>query len=109
MEEIERNNPGAVRPALRNLPSSVDALAAYSPILPAVRGLPYNPAVEIHTIAGTGFHPPDRGRGDTVVPLASAHVDEAVSEHHVKARHTAIYYNPDTIAQVRRILGLATP
>lgn len=109
VQEIERNNPGAVRPALRSLPSSVDALAAYSPILPAVRKLPYNPAVEIHTIAGTGFHSPDRGRGDTVVPLASAHVDEAVSEHHVKARHTAIYYNPDTIAQVRRILGLATP
>lgn len=108
--EVEERNPGAVKSTLRNLPSSVDALAAYSPILPAMRKLPYAPGVDLHTIAGTGFHDPARGgRGDTVVPLTSAHIDEAASEHHVRARHTTIYYHPDTIAEVRRILGFATP
>ncbi len=108
IEKVERDNPGAVRPTFRRLPSSVDALAAYSPLLPAIRGLPYDPAVEIHTIAGTGFlNPAYGGFGDLVVPLSSAHVDEAVSEHHVRAVHTAIYYNPDAIAEVQRILGFA--
>ena len=63
----------------------------------------YSPAVTIHTIAGTGPHPADGGRGDLVVPLTSAHVDEAVSEHHVRATHSSIYYNTDTIDEVRAI------
>jgi len=109
VEEVDRANPGALRPALRNIPSSVDALASYSPLLPAIRKLPYNPAVRLHTIAGTGLHSADRGRGDLVVPLTSAHVDEAESEHHVRATHSDIYHQPDTINEVRRILGLVGP
>lgn len=109
VEEIDRENPGALRPALRSLPSSVDSLAAYSPLLPVIRRLPYDPRVSLHTIAGTGLHSPDRGRGDLVVPLSSAHVEEAASEHHVRATHSNIYYQPDTINEVRRILGFPTP
>ncbi|WP_165244941.1 esterase/lipase family protein [Paludisphaera soli] len=109
VEEVDRANPGVLRPSVRNLPSSVDALAAYSPLLPAIRKLPYNPAVRLHTIAGTGVHAADRGRGDLVVPLSSAHVDEAESEHHVRATHSNIYYQRDTIDEVRRILGFAAP
>ncbi|MDG3003402.1 esterase/lipase family protein [Paludisphaera mucosa] len=109
--EIENANPGALKPGLRDLPSSVDTLASYSPLLPAIRRLTINPEVTIHTIAGTGLHSPEsgRGRGDLVVPLTSAHLDEAVSEHHVRATHSDIYYNRDTIDEVRRILGFADP
>jgi hypothetical protein len=104
--QIIRDNPGAVRPFLRNrLPSSIDVLAAGNPLLPAMRQLPFSPTVTLHTIAGQGIHSPERARGDLVVPLSSAHLDEAVSEHWVPATHMNIYYDPQTIAEVRRILG----
>lgn len=109
IQEVEAANPGALRPGLRDLPSSVDALAAYSPLLPVVRRLRSDPKVTFHTIAGTGFHPADGGHGDGVVPLTSARFDEAVTEHHVRAFHNTIYYNEDTINEVRRILGLTSP
>jgi hypothetical protein len=103
--QIQRDNPGALRPFLvRRVPSSIDVLAADNPLLPAMRQLPFSPAVTLHTIAGHGIHSPDRARGDLVVPLSSAHLDEAVSEHWVAAIHTNIYYQPDTIAEVQRIL-----
>ena len=71
--QIDRDNPGALRPfLLRRLPSSIDVLAADNPLLPAMRQLPFSPAVTLHTIAGHGVHSPDRARGDLVVPLSSA-------------------------------------
>lgn len=109
IREVEAANPGALRPGLRDLPSSVDALAAYSPLLPVVRRLPVDPNVTIHTIAGTGVHPAEGGHGDGVVPLTSAHFDGAESEHHVRAFHNTIYFNPDTIDEIRRILGFTAP
>jgi hypothetical protein len=103
--QIDRDNPGALRPfLLRRVPSSIDVLAADNPLLPAMRQLPFNPAVTLHTIAGHGIHSPERARGDLVVPLSSAHLDEAVSELWVPAIHTSIYYHPQTIAEVQRIL-----
>ena len=78
---------------------------ARSPFLATVRRLPINPRTTVHTIAGYGLASPEHGRGDLVVPLASAHLDEAVSEHWVRAIHNTIYYQPDTIAEFRRILG----
>jgi pimeloyl-ACP methyl ester carboxylesterase len=103
--QIERDNPGAVRPFLQGrLPSSIDVLASGNPLLPAMRQLPLSPTVSLHTIAGHGIHSPDHARGDLVVPLSSAHLDEAVSEHWVPAIHTNIYYHPQTIAEVQRIL-----
>ena len=70
--QIDRDNPGAWRPfLLRRVPSSIDMLAADNPLLPAMRQLPFSPAVTLHTIAGHGIHSPDRARGDLVVPLSS--------------------------------------
>ena len=105
--QINRDNPGALRPMLlqRRLPSSIDVLAAGNPLLPAMRQLPFSPSVTLHTIAGHGPHPPQRARGDLIVPLSSAHLDEAVSELWVPAIHTKIYYHPYTIAEVQRILA----
>ena len=73
MAQIKRDNPGAVRPfLLRRVPSSIDLLDADNPLLPAMRQLPFSPAVTLHTIAGHGIHSSDRARGDLVVPLSSA-------------------------------------
>jgi hypothetical protein len=106
IDQIKRDNPGALQPfLLRRVPSSVDLLDANNPLLPAMRQLPFAPGVSLHTIAGHGLHPPDRSRGDLVVPLSSAHLDEAVSELWVPATHTNIYYQPETIAEVQRILA----
>ena len=105
--QINRDNPGALGPMLlgRRLPSSIDVLAAGNPLLPAMRQLSFSPSVTLHTIAGTGNHSPEWARGDRVVPLESAHLDEAVSELWVPAVHTRIYYHPQTIAEVQRILA----
>lgn len=106
VDQIIRDNPGAVRPFLQGrLPSSIDVLASGNPLLPAMRQLRFHPAVTLHTIAGHGIHSPERARGDVVVPLSSAHLDEAESEFWVPATHTNIYYQPQTIAEVKRILA----
>ena len=105
--QINRDNPGVLQPLLlqRRLPSSIDVLAAGNPLLPAMRQLPFSPSVTLHTIAGHGNHPPEWARGDRIVPLPSTHLDEAVSELWVPATHTRIYYHPQTIAEVQRILA----
>ena len=104
--QIERDNPGAVRPFLTGrLPSSIDLMASGNPLLPAMHQLPFRPGVTLHTIAGSRLHAPERARGDLVVPLAIRHLDEAVSELWVPATHSNIYYQPGTIAEVQRILG----
>jgi hypothetical protein len=103
--QVERDNPGALSPVLQGrLPSSVDMLRTDNPLSAVLRQLPFSPLVTLHTIAGHGPHPPERARGDLVVPLASAHLDETVSEHWVPAIHINITYHPQTIAEVRRIL-----
>ena len=103
--QVERDNPGTIKTTLRDLPSSIDTLMPRSPFLATVRELPINPSTTVHTIAGYGLGSPEHARGDLVVPLSSAHLDEAVSEHWVRAIHNTIYYQPDTIAEFRRILG----
>ena len=103
--QVDRDNPGAIKTTLRDLPSSIDTLMPRSPFLATVRELPINPSTTVHTIAGYGLGSPEHARGDLVVPLSSAHLDEAVSEHWVRAIHNTIYYQPDTIAEFRRILG----
>ena len=106
MAQIDRDNPVALKPFLtRRFPSSIDVMAEGNPLLPVMRRLPFHPDVHLHTIAGTGLHPPERARGDLVVPLSSAHLEQAESELWVPAIHTNIYYDPETIAEVQRILG----
>ena len=104
IEQLDRDNPGAIRPLFRKLPSSVDLLSAGGPLLETLDDLPRAPEVELHTVAGHGLLPPDCAHGDGVVPLSSAHIDGAVSELWVPAFHTNMYYQPETIAEVGRIL-----
>jgi len=104
--QIARDNPGVLKPLLQGrLPSSIDMLRDDNPLLPVLRRLNFSPNVTLHTIAGHGPHPPERAKGDLVVPLESSHIEGAASEVLVPANHTNIYYQPETIAEVRRILA----
>ncbi|WP_165231569.1 esterase/lipase family protein [Aquisphaera insulae] len=106
MEQIKRDNPGAIRgPYARRLPSSVDLMQSGQPFLPVIRDLPLGTDVTLHTIAGHAHRSPERDGGDLVVPLSSALLDNAESQLLVPATHTNIYYHPQAIAEVQRILA----
>lgn len=104
--QLRRDNPGAIRPAFSNIPTSVELLTNQPPILEVMRRLPVNPATTYHTILGVGYLPPALANGDGVVPISSARSDGAASEHHIRALHTDICYKSETIAEIERILHL---
>jgi len=94
----------AARP-LKRMPNSVDTLEPNDRFVEAVNKLPITPGIPYNSIMG------DRGRGDTpnssdgVVPYWSSHLDGAQSELVVPSDHGA-QYNPEAIAEVRRILRM---
>jgi len=106
ISQIDRDNPGAIRPAFSKIPTSVDLLTNQPPILELLRRLPVNPSTTYHTILGVGYFPPPLDTGDTVVSLESARSEGAASEHHVRALHTDICYKLEVIAEIERILDL---
>lgn len=102
--QLDRDNPGVLRPDLTDLPSSVDLLARGGTLLERMHALPINPNTPYHTIAGTAYAPPGIARGDLVVALESAHVDGALSEVRIPATHLNINSRPDTLEELDRIL-----
>jgi len=94
----------AARP-LNRMPNSVDTLEPNDRFVLAVNKLPITPGIPYHSIMG------DRGRGDTpnssdgIVPYWSSHLEGAESELIVNSGHDA-QYNPQAIAEVKRILRL---
>src|SRR5258707_5343488 len=92
----------AARP-LNRMPNSVDTLEPNDRFVEAVNKLPITRGIPYHSIIG------DRGRGDRpnssdgVVPYWSSHLPGAQSELIVNSDHGA-QYNPQAIAEVRRIL-----
>jgi pimeloyl-ACP methyl ester carboxylesterase len=92
----------AARP-LKRMPNSVDTLEPNDRFVRAVDKLPIASGIPYHSIMG------DRGRGDTpnssdgVVPYWSSHLEGAESELIVDSGHDA-QYNPQAIAEVKRIL-----
>ena len=89
----------------KRMPNSVDTLEPKDRFVRAVNKLPITPGVPYHSIMG------DRGRGDTpnssdgIVPYWSSHLAGAESELVVPSDHGA-QYNPEAIAEVRRILRM---
>jgi hypothetical protein len=102
--QLERDNPGAILPFLKDMPSSLDLMSHERPFLRAMRRIAVNPATVQHTIAGTAYLPPSIAHGDGVMSLESAHVDGAASEALIAAIHTNICTNLDVIAEIERIL-----
>jgi pimeloyl-ACP methyl ester carboxylesterase len=105
--DLVKDNPTLAK-SLRDraLPTSVDLLDPRSPALRlmAHRQRPDN--VHYHTICGvisTTSTNIERWLGG-VVPLESAHIDNADSELKVRADHFHVHHHPLAIQEVRRIL-----
>lgn len=95
---------------LKRIPNSVDTLAPNNRFVKAIQAIPIVPGIPYHVISG------DRGKGgnkdrtapvmsDGVVPYWSSHMEGAQSELVVPSSHGA-HQNPQTIAEVKRILKL---
>ena len=108
-EQVVKENPGVFRDTtLIDVHTSFDSLATSSPILPVMLTAPRGPWVKYHNIVGLL---PNKGvvarfqrDSDGVVPLASAHLDDAASEIVVPADHMNVHRHPRSVLEVRRIL-----
>jgi hypothetical protein len=72
---------------------------------PALAPLPIAPGIVVHSIISVKGDGPAESGNDGVVDYSSAHLPEAVSELVVRSGHPD-QSNPQTIAEVRRILLL---
>jgi hypothetical protein len=104
--EIVDNNPGVFRDDFDTKPpTSISLLEPDSPFLLGLANMPINPAVRIHSIIGTGGVYPLGVEGDGVVSVASAeHCGD--STLYVPTVHERLHRNPESIAEVMRILRL---
>ena len=108
-QKLYRENQGAFpSQSLLRVDTSIDSLAPNEPIFPVMQASRRAPWVRYHNIVGVV---PEQwwlstlaGDGDGVVPRASAHVDDAVSEIAVPADHTTVHAHPAAVLEVRRIL-----
>jgi pimeloyl-ACP methyl ester carboxylesterase len=107
---IVRSNPDRLRNTeLLTVTTSVDSLSPKSQVTQVVLDAERAPWVTYHNIVGVL----DRGalshgdgdeRGDGVVSLASARMEDTVSELTVNADHMTVHQEPSSILEVRRIL-----
>lgn len=88
------------------LPTAVDHLAPGNAILTTVAGLSIAPGVKTHSIIGSGYLTPPRRLGDRIVTVESARTPGVESELLIQAKHMTIHRVPETIAELRRILGV---
>ncbi|MGI9244605.1 MAG: esterase/lipase family protein, partial [Verrucomicrobiales bacterium] len=99
---------------LANRPDSIGSLKPDAPVLTCILENPVRDGVTVHTIIG--HHDPEdplEESTDGTVAYTSAHLDEAVSEKVVHAKHTPLCKHPETLEELRRILylhaGLGSP
>ncbi|MCA9057504.1 MAG: alpha/beta fold hydrolase [Planctomycetaceae bacterium] len=86
--------------------TSVDSLARESAVLRLISASRFPEDVELHNIIGVSKGTSESDWTDGVVTWQSAHRRDAVSEKIVHAGHSDVQRNPETIAEVRRILKL---
>jgi hypothetical protein len=108
-ERIVRANPGLLRNTeLLTVTTSVDSLSPDSAVTRLLLTAERAPWVKYHNVVGVADGPLSNAdgndKGDGVVSVASARIDEAVSEITVTADHMTVHQNPRTILEVRRIL-----
>lgn len=85
--------------------TSVDSLDPTSPVLTQLRNAPKPPHVTYHNIVGRkkSYILKER-KTDGIVPVASAHMDDVVSEITVEATHSKVHRAKRAICEVQRIL-----
>jgi pimeloyl-ACP methyl ester carboxylesterase len=102
-----QNNPNTFSPeVVKGLPNSIDLLEPTSPLLTALRQMPVNPQVRLHSIIGHGYPTIGSGNSDGVVPVSSAQHPGVQTETLVRAWHTEIHSHPETIQALLAILSL---
>ncbi len=84
---------------------SVYGMTPGSPMSVALGSIPVAPTVVAHSIIAVQGDGPVATGDDGVVKYSSAHIDEAASELVVRSGHS-VQGNPETVAEVRRILLL---
>jgi hypothetical protein len=108
--QLIARNPDFFRPdAPLDISTSIDSLSPSSPLLPVLLTAHYGPWVRYNNIIG---EIPDEGitklfaggKGDGVVTIESAKVDNAESQIVVPAEHSMVHRHPQSILEVRRIL-----
>ncbi|GBC63644.1 alpha/beta hydrolase [Desulfonema ishimotonii] len=92
------------------IPTGIDGLSPNSYFMQATAGLRISPEIPCHSIIGNRDAADTPGGTDGIVPYASSHLDDAVSEIIVRSGHSA-QKHPLAILEVRRILAdhLNTP
>jgi pimeloyl-ACP methyl ester carboxylesterase len=104
MGEIMQGNLEAVRVA-RAGSSSVWSMTPDNPLLKTFAAIPISPNVAAHSIIAVQGDGPVETGDDGVVTYKSAHIDGVESELVVRSGHS-VQANPNTVAEVRRILLL---
>ena len=108
--QLIARNPGFFRSdAPFNVTTSIDSLVPDSPLLPVLLTAQTGPWVRYHNVVGdapksgiSGWFSHDQGDG--VVSVASAQLEQAVSQISVAAEHSKVHRDPKSILEVRRIL-----
>lgn len=105
LDQLLADNQGGFKFDERGrLPNSIDLLDPDQPFLEILSDLPHSPHVRYHSIIGTGRHLVLQGWTDGVVRVESARVSGVESERYVPATHTTICRDPETVAELERIL-----
>jgi hypothetical protein len=108
--QLIARNPDFFRPnAPLDINTSIDSLSPESPLLPVLLTAHHGSWVRYNNIVGEipneGFAKLfSSGRGDGVVTLDSARLDDAESQIVVTADHSLVHRHPQSILEVRRIL-----
>jgi pimeloyl-ACP methyl ester carboxylesterase len=105
LDQLLADNQGGFKFDERGrLPNSIDLLDPDQQFLKILSDLPHSPHVRYHSIIGTGRHLVLQGWTDGVVRVESARITGVESERYVPATHTTICRDPDTVAELQRIL-----
>ena len=103
--QVIETNRDVFRPyILRLRPTSVNFLEPSNPFLIAINEMPVNPEVRLHSIIGTGKLSPVGEPGDGVVDVYSVCRRGVESELYVPAQHEKLHRDPESIAEMARIL-----
>jgi pimeloyl-ACP methyl ester carboxylesterase len=102
-----QNNPNTFSPDVTDgFPNSVDLLEPTSPLLAAMQQMPVNPQVRMHSIIGHGYPMLTAGDSDGVVPVSSARHPGVQTETLVRAWHTEVHSQPETLQTLLYILSM---
>lgn len=108
-QSLARENPGFFRDTkLLTASNAIDSLAPDSPIFPVMMRAKKAEGVKYHNIIGVvekrGIFGKSTKKGDGIVELASAKMEDVESEVIINAEHTTIHTTDKAILEVRRIL-----